>query len=125
MAVIYYSNVRFADWVKRHACGLPTAAAVAASEKAVVGVLLLLFRTRLCRQSPYQTSDSRTGSSVTLADRRHGSAILVTQSCKIMVKKRKALIFLKDKSIIIIIMFSEASMNGLIKKYLPYAIADR
>ena len=29
MQVIYKSNVRFADWVKRHACGLPTAAAVA------------------------------------------------------------------------------------------------
>ena len=49
MQAISLSNVRFADWVKRHACGLPTAAAV--------------------------------------ADRRHGSAILVTQSCKIMVKK--------------------------------------
>ena len=29
MQAIYKSNVRFADWVKRHACGLPTTAAVA------------------------------------------------------------------------------------------------
>ncbi|MEE1104332.1 MAG: hypothetical protein UH083_00100, partial [Ruminococcus sp.] len=45
MTAISLSNVRFADWVKRHACGLPTAAvraavsfgeSVANSEKGVI-----------------------------------------------------------------------------------------